>query len=198
MGHCIPLWECKIFLIKKQIKLVLVTVNLMLVEVNEESCVPLCSVYGPASRNRRLHSTDCCHAGWAVLSDHRRDNTPTSQDPTASLLVPFRTLAYVVWHCLCADGTSYETDVTDVLCVCNWHSCAGKLFYKAFHVSDGEGQTSLLLLLLLLFLLLLLLLLICVQTMLVQNLAQLLMEKSRSDHTKGAAGVLNVTVTPAG
>lgn len=72
--------------------------------------------------------------------------------------------------------------------------------------TDGEGQALLLLLvllllLLLLFLLLLLLLillLICVETLLVQNLAQQLVEKGRSDHLEGAADVLNTAVAPTG
>lgn len=77
-----------------------------------------------------------CSLGGPV-SGPRRDNAPTPQDPTASLPVPFHMLAFhVAVPPLLMAHPSEQMCAASACCVCNWHSSAGKLFYKAFHVEQ--------------------------------------------------------------
>lgn len=104
------------------------------------STVVWCSVYGAASKNSRMEAARRLllsrRLGGPVFG-HKRDNVPTPQDPTASLLVPFRMLAFhmAVPPLLTACSLKQMCSAS-ACCVCNWHSSAGKLFYKAFHVEQ--------------------------------------------------------------
>lgn len=115
------------------------------------------------------------HRLSSPVSGHRRDNVHSPQMPFFvrwHLMSPCLHHWHILWNrcslhlpTLCATGTSLLED-----CFPN-------------PSSDGKGWVVLLLLFVLL--------LICLETLLAQNLAQLLMKKGRSAHVERASRVLN-------
>ena len=101
-----------------------------------------CRVCGVASRSSRMEAARRLLLGCPV-SGPRMDSLPTPQRPAASLLVPFCTPAFhVAVPPLLAARPLRQMCSASARCVCNWHSSAGKLFYKAFRLEQWWGAAG--------------------------------------------------------